>query len=860
METGTMLRGMHHAAIICADYERSRRFYVEVLGLRVIAETYREARRSHKLDLALPDGTQIELFSFPDPPARPSYPEARGLRHLAFVVDDVAGLQVGAGGAGHRGGADPRGRAHRQALRVLRRPGRLAAGAVRALRLVSAQRGSAAELLERGLQAGDAAHALVVDEDLRHLAHGRAALLVEGEALSLVVDQDLLEGHAARLEQHLRRVALRAGGLGVDDDLEFHGREFNVDALITAAARFLAAGDALGALQRVALREDPPALALRGIAMAQLGEHARARELLREAVKAFGPREAVSRARCVVAEAEVALAMRDFADPPRALRQAAEVRTPTMTASTRCRRGSSRCGGWSCWAPGRGDTGAADGGSVGLSALACGARGFGGSGAGAARAAHPRARLALIQALAAARHAGVAALIAETEQLHALLDRPAARRIDAGVEQPLRLGEVEDLLASPTLVIDACRRAIRDPSRAIAGRARPTARADRAGRQHRCDLARLRAARRRGADGHHARAAHRRRAGGAASAARGRRGVVDLGAGARDGCEPADRAASLGGTGGGRTRARDRTGASEALAGAADDGRAVGNHDDLVTPGFGAGWIDCPSCDGLLPSSSTIPRRKETTMSTSQSVSPASHAASASGSTSQNTACDPHQGAELKPSTGLPVARAAEVVREYGPYPGAPAVHGVSHDGDRIWAATALGLLAIDPPSGEVVRTLPCVADAGTAFDGRHLYQIAESRINKIDPATGRVIASIPAPSDSGHGSSGLTWAEGSLWVGQYRDRKIVQIDPETGDVRRTIESNRFVTGVTWVDGSSGTPPGRATRASCAASTRRMARCWNGSACPPTWASAVWSRTAPGCSIAVGDRRASCAR
>lgn len=85
-----MLRGMHHAAIICADYERSRRFYVEVLGLRVIAETYREARRSHKLDLALPDGTQIELFSFPDPPARPSYPEARGLRHLAFVVDDVA--------------------------------------------------------------------------------------------------------------------------------------------------------------------------------------------------------------------------------------------------------------------------------------------------------------------------------------------------------------------------------------------------------------------------------------------------------------------------------------------------------------------------------------------------------------------------------------------------------------------------------------------------------------------------------------------------------------------------------------------------------------------------------------------------
>lgn len=94
MDTGTMLRGLHHAAIICADYPRSRRFYVEVLGLRVIAEHYRAARRSHKLDLALPDGTQIELFSFPEPPERPSYPEARGLRHLAFVVDDVAACKA----------------------------------------------------------------------------------------------------------------------------------------------------------------------------------------------------------------------------------------------------------------------------------------------------------------------------------------------------------------------------------------------------------------------------------------------------------------------------------------------------------------------------------------------------------------------------------------------------------------------------------------------------------------------------------------------------------------------------------------------------------------------------------------------
>ncbi|SEL90986.1 glyoxylase I family protein [Roseateles sp. YR242] len=84
-----MLKRLHHAAIICADYPRSKHFYTEVLGLTVIAEHYREARRSYKLDLALPDGSQVELFSFPDAPPRPSYPEAQGLRHLAFAVDDV---------------------------------------------------------------------------------------------------------------------------------------------------------------------------------------------------------------------------------------------------------------------------------------------------------------------------------------------------------------------------------------------------------------------------------------------------------------------------------------------------------------------------------------------------------------------------------------------------------------------------------------------------------------------------------------------------------------------------------------------------------------------------------------------------
>jgi glutamine cyclotransferase len=143
--------------------------------------------------------------------------------------------------------------------------------------------------------------------------------------------------------------------------------------------------------------------------------------------------------------------------------------------------------------------------------------------------------------------------------------------------------------------------------------------------------------------------------------------------------------------------------------------------------------------------------------------------------------------------------QAAEIIREYGPFADARHIHGVTHDGTRVWAATGARLVAFDPGSGEPVRTLECACDAGTAFDGTYLYQIAETRIDKIDPATGEVLASIPAP---GKGrDSGMAWAEGSLWVGQHRDRKIHQIDPRTGAIIRTIESNRFVTGVTWVDG-----------------------------------------------------------
>jgi glutamine cyclotransferase len=146
-----------------------------------------------------------------------------------------------------------------------------------------------------------------------------------------------------------------------------------------------------------------------------------------------------------------------------------------------------------------------------------------------------------------------------------------------------------------------------------------------------------------------------------------------------------------------------------------------------------------------------------------------------------------------------PTTQAAAVVREYGPFDGVTQVGGVSWDGSRVWIAAGDRLHACDPESGALVRSIDVAAHAGTAFDGRHLFQIAEDRIHKLDPESGRVLATIPAP--GGGADSGLAWAEGTLWVGQYRERKIHQIDPETGRILRTIESNRFVTGVTWVDG-----------------------------------------------------------
>jgi PQQ-like domain len=146
----------------------------------------------------------------------------------------------------------------------------------------------------------------------------------------------------------------------------------------------------------------------------------------------------------------------------------------------------------------------------------------------------------------------------------------------------------------------------------------------------------------------------------------------------------------------------------------------------------------------------------------------------------------------------LPEAKPAEIVAEYGPFDAVDMVHGVTFDGEHVWFGHDGGLVAFDPADSREVARLDVTADAGTAFDGKHLWQIAGLSIQKIDRRTGQILATLPAP---GGQSSGLAYADGALWVGQYRDRKILKLDAQTGRVLKTIESDRFVTGVTFSEG-----------------------------------------------------------
>src|SRR5260221_11717638 len=247
-----------------------------------------------------------------------------------------------------------------------------------------------------------------------------------------------------------------------------------MDSLITAAARALAAGDPLGALKRVALRDDAPALALRGIAMAQLGDHARAKVLLRSAARAFGPKEAVARARCVVAEAEIALVSRDLGWPAKALdaaratleehgdrvnaAHARHLEVRRLLLIGRLDEAERTLAGL--------DPTPFPPASLTVHELVV-------AGIAMRRLRTTTARAALARAERAARHAGIPALAAEVESASLVLKAPAARLIARGEERPLRLEEVEALLASKALVVDACRHVVRDAGTVVSLASRP---------------------------------------------------------------------------------------------------------------------------------------------------------------------------------------------------------------------------------------------------------------------------------------------------------------------------------------------------------------------------------------------------
>jgi hypothetical protein len=247
-----------------------------------------------------------------------------------------------------------------------------------------------------------------------------------------------------------------------------------MDSLITAAARALAAGDPLGALNRVALRGDAPALALRGIAMAQLGDLARARVLVRSAARAFGAKEAVARARCVVAEAEIALVSRDLAWPRKALdaaRSVLEAHGDSANAAHARYLEVRRLLIVGRLDEAEGMLEALD--PVRLPPAFRAAHALVAAGIAMRRLRAKKARAALARAANAAREAGIPALVAEVDAARAILDAPAARLVSQGKERALRLDDVETLLASKALVVDACRHGVRDSHEVVSLARRP---------------------------------------------------------------------------------------------------------------------------------------------------------------------------------------------------------------------------------------------------------------------------------------------------------------------------------------------------------------------------------------------------
>ena len=579
--------------------------------------------------------------------------------------------------------------------------------------------------------------------------------------------------------------------------------------------------------------------------MAQLGDLTRARTLLRRAARAFAPTEAVARARCIVAEAEIALVSRDLTWSAKALataRATLEARGDKVNAAY-ARHLEIR----HLLLTGRLDAAeqlaAFDPEPVPPAVRA--AHELVVAGIAMRRVRTKIARAALARAQRAAHAAGIVALSAEVEAAAHVLAEPAARLVAHGQDRLLRLDEVEALFSTGVLVIDACRHAVRDARSSVALTRRPVlfalaralaeawpgdvprgaliARAFRgkeADESHRArlrvEIGRLRRVLRPLAGviatdhgfalvPQHAREVvmlgrprEEQHAAVLAFLADGEI-LVDLGAGAGAWVEPAHRAA-----GAGRAWHRRQGAIVRARACASLDGPACpGIHDDVVTPGSAPQWLE------------RVPYPFQ------------------------------HRGSDMKRS-------AAEILEEYGPFAGAERVNGVTYDGQNVWFAAGNKLVAFEPTNGKMKRTIDVAAHAGTAFDGRHLFQIAEDRIQKIDPDTGRVLGSIPAP--GGGGDSGLAWAEGTLWVGKAERAKSIKSILRPGRSSAQSTPTGSSRGSLGSRASSGTAPGKATKARCGALIRRAEKYLSNSKCRPASACRGWSPTAASASsAAAGD-------
>jgi glutamine cyclotransferase len=389
---------------------------------------------------------------------------------------------------------------------------------------------------------------------------------------------------------------------------------------------------------------------------------------------------------------------------------------------------------------------------------------------------------ALARAKKAAQEGGISALVAEIEAAASGLKAPAARLISRGLERPLALAEVESLLGSEAVIVDACRHIVRYANAVVSLSSRPVlfalvralaeawpgdvsrsvlvARAFRGRRADESYRARLRVEIGRLRRALRSVASINATEDGFALMTRRQTGVVVL-------------AQPLKGT----TRRCWRYSQT------ANHGpvRLLASPSEPVSAPYSADW--------------TRWRRqaKSSHLAVDRLAAGLRHRCPESRRRCYSQF--PYRAIKVDSMKKSP----ANIVSEFGPFPGGDRVNGVTYDGQQVWFATGDKLMAIDPKSGKHVRSIDVPAHAGTAFDGKHLYQIAENRIQKIDPSTGRVLSTIPAPGAGG--DTGLAWAEGTLWVGHHRGRKIHQIDAETGTILRTIESNRFVTGVTWTDG-----------------------------------------------------------